>query len=262
MTRTNLLPVSLLPMILAALLLPSMAPAQGKSKQPPAADAVVPAPRSASVPSPGELNPVVLEVLRRYPTDGSHDYHWPRSGDEAKWRGCTKDLRYDGELLSAGDAKGRAYCCGLTFEVFLDAWMLWCERTERPQRISGLKLADVRRLQTQWFGSAKDRSCMRTALVDNQLGIEITDWEQARAGDFVQLWRTDGSGHSVVFLEWVRSGSKKEIVGMRYWSTQKSTKGIGERVEMFAAPGETATKPALVRRDELWICRVGVPAKR
>ena len=207
---------------------------------------------AAAVPAPGELNPLVIEVLRRYPTDGTHRYWWPRGGEAAKWRGCTKDLEYGGEVIAAGDAQGRCYCCGLTFEVLLDAWRLWCERAERPFRIDRMMAADVRRLQTQWFGSAKDRTCVRTALVENALGFEVEDWHDARPGDFVQLWRTNGSGHSVVFLEWVREA--EEIVGIRYWSTQKATAGIGEREERFARQGHAG-----VRADELWLCRVGRP---
>ena len=33
-----------------------------------------------------------------------------------------------------GDDDGRAYCCGLTFEVFVDAWRVWCQRNGRPWR--------------------------------------------------------------------------------------------------------------------------------
>ncbi len=206
--------------------------------------------QKAVVPAAGELNDYVLEVLRAYPDDGTHTYHWPR-GKGSKWRGCTKDLEYAGETLCAGDEKRRAYCCGLTFEVFLDAWRLWCERTKRPWRIADMKLADVRKLQTQWFGSARDRTCIRTALVENDLGEEVEGLERARPGDFVQLWRTKGSGHSVVFLDWVRDRDES-IIGLKYWSTQKSTNGIGTRVEYFERDG----KPGVTRK-EFYLCRVG-----
>lgn len=200
-------------------------------------------------PLPGALRPFVLEVIAGYPTDGTHRYHWPRSGG---WKGNTKDLRYAGSLLCAGDPKGRAYCCGLTFEVFFEAWRLWCAHRGRPFRIARMDRAAVRRLQGQWFGSAADRSCLRTALVEGGLGTRLDEarWHEARPGDFLQLWRNSGSGHSVVFLAWVRKGGR--IVGIRYWSTQKSTRGIGEREERFGS-GRQALK-----RDEFYLCRVGV----
>ncbi|MBK8975558.1 MAG: hypothetical protein IPM29_06500 [Planctomycetes bacterium] len=209
-------------------------------------------PDAVVVPAPGELNPIVLELLRAYPTDGTHPYHWPKTGT---WKGCTKDLEYGGQLLCEGDPEGRAYCCGLTFEVFLDAWRIWCQRNARPWRIAALDLEGVRRLQQQWFGSSSDPSCLHTALVDNRLGLRVTDRTDARAGDFVQLWRANGSGHSVVFLGWERSGG--ELVGMRYWSTQGATRGIGERTEWFdERGGDRRLDPA-----RLWICRVGIPPR-
>ena len=55
----------------------------------------------------------------------------------------------------------------------------------------------------------------------------------------------------MVFLGWVRE--KKKIVGIRYWSTQSSTKGIGERTERFGTSGST------VKKDELYVVRVGRP---
>jgi hypothetical protein len=209
---------------------------------------------ATAVPALGELNPLVLEVLGRYPTDGTHPYWWPR-GEEAKgWKGCTRDLEYRGEVFASGDPEGRAYCCGLTFEVFLEAWRLWCHRNGRPWRIGDLDVDGVRRLQREWFGSASDKTCLRTALVDNELGVRIEKFADARPGDFVQLWRKNGSGHSVVFLDWVREDD--EIVGLRYWSTQPSTRGIGERVEYF----DRGEKGLL--RDEFYLCRVGVEPRR
>lgn len=204
----------------------------------------------AGIPGPGELNELVLEALSRYPTNGTHTYHWPKTGG---WTGNTKDLVYGTELLAAGDPDGRCYCCGLTFEVFLDAWRLWTQRRGRPWQIVDYDLGRVRRLQRQWFGSAADKTCVRTALVDNGLGIQIEDLDDARSGDFVQLWRANGSGHSVVFLGWER-GESGAIEGIRYWSTQGSTQGIGERVESFLeSAGERR-----VLREQLYVCRVGV----
>jgi hypothetical protein len=199
-------------------------------------------------PAAGELNDLVLEVLRGYPTDGTHPYHWPKSGG---WKGCTRDLAYAGELLAAGDPQGRAYCCGLTFEVFLEAWMRWCRRELRPERILDSDLARVRRIQSLWFGSRDDPTCLQRALVANGIGVALDDPEAARPGDFVQFWRNDGSGHSVVFLAWVRGG--RSIAGLRYWSTQAATNGIGERTERIG-PG-----PREVDRARIHIARAGLP---
>jgi hypothetical protein len=192
--------------------------------------AQTPDPTPTAKPEAGILNPIVLEVLRSYPADGTHAYYWPKSGG---WKGCTKDLKYCGELLAAGDPKGRAYCCGLTFEVFFDAWMLWCRRNKHEESVAGLDVKAMKRVQSEWFGSKEDPTCLQTAFVANGLGHVVAKWEEATAGDFVQLWRNNGSGHSVVFLSWIKE--RESIVGLRYWSTQPSTKGIGEREERFGA---------------------------
>jgi hypothetical protein len=212
------------------------------------------------VPGPGELNPIVLEVIVRYPTDGTHRYWWPRGGEGKGWTGCTKDLEYAGEVFATGDPKGRCYCCGLTFEVLVDAWRIWCRRNARPWRIADLDVAGVRRLQRQWFGSAggSDRTLVCKALIDNDLGTRVENLEDARPGDFVQLWRESGSGHSVVFLEWLRDGDGDgEITGVLYWSTQGATQGIGERKESFVDGGKKR-----LLRDQFYIGRVGVPPRR
>ena len=207
---------------------------------------------AVAIPAAGELNPIVMEVIARYPTDGTHRYHWPKQGG---WKGNTKDLEYGGQVFAAGDPDGRCYCCGLTFEVLLDAWRVWCARNGRPWRIGDLDVAGVKKLQGQWFGSAADRSCLHTALVENDLGFRIDDWKDAQPGDFVQLWRANGSGHSVVFLGWERDADREDapITGIRYWSTQGATDGIGARSESF----EASAGRRRVLRDELWLCRVG-----
>jgi hypothetical protein len=207
----------------------------------------------ADTPAPGPTLPTetefarhLLAVIATYPTDGTHRYWWPKEG---AWRGNARTLRYDGAVLAEGDAEGRCHCCGLTFEVFLQAWQRWAKEAGRPERVLDLDVEGVRRLQTQWFGSPEDRSCLHTAIVANGLGRRIDRVEDARPGDFVQLWRTNGTGHSAVFLEAVREDGR--IVGLRYWSTQGSTNGVARHVERFEDAGGTVT------RDELWICRVG-----
>ena len=162
----------------------------------------------------------VLAVIATYPTDGTHGYWWPK---DDPWMGNVRTLRYDGKVLAEGDPQGRCFCCGLTFEVFLQAWERWAQEAGVPGRIAGLDLEGARGLQKQWFGSPQDRSCLHTAIVANGLGRRLERWEDAQPGDFVQLWRRNGSGHSVVFLEWaLRTGR----CGDHVWSTQSSTHGI------------------------------------
>jgi len=207
--------------------------------------------RPAKMPRTGELNAHIVAVLRQYPTDGQHRYYWPKMGG---WGGNTCDLRYRGKLFAKGDPKGRAFCCGLTFEVFLKAWERWSHAKKQPFVIPGIETVDeLKKLRAQWFGSDGNRKTLLNALVANKLGVRVAKLTDAKAGDFVQFWRHSGSGHSVIFDSWV-TGKDKKIVGMRYWSTQRSTKGIGYRVERFG--GKRG-----IKRDEIYIARVGRPAK-
>lgn len=201
---------------------------------------------SADVPRAGELNPHVLAVLASYPADGTHGYHWPKQGP---WRGITRTLTYAGEVLFEGDPQGRCHCSGLTFEVFLTAWMRWARENHRPERLAGRSGAEVRAFQQRWFGEGGDRQTLRTALVEGRLGRDVP-LESAQPGDFVQLWRHSGSGHSAVLLA-VERDAAGAPAALRYWSTQSSTNGIGERTERFGPA------PSDVDRAQTWVVRAG-----
>ncbi len=196
---------------------------------------------------PGALNAHVLAVLKSYPADGTHGYYWPKKG---AWLGFTRTLVYDGETIGEGDPKGRCHCSGITFEVFFRAWKRWCKASGKAIRIGRLDAAGVRAFVREWFGANGDRATLSAALTRHHLGRRLTDWDDARPGDFVQLWRQSGSGHSAVFLAWTRD-EDGSITGLRYWSTQSSTNGIGERSERFGDAG------SMVKRDEFFLVRVG-----
>lgn len=194
---------------------------------------------------PGDdFNQYVVSMMRGYPTDGTHQYYWPSSGS---WAGNTCDLYYKGALFSKGDAFERCYCCGLTFEVFFQAYERYCQDKRWKFIIKNFTSTDLLKFRKQWFGSDGNRTTLQNAIVSNKLGTAI-DLDDAKEGDFVQFWRGNGSGHSVIFVRWIYN-SKKEKIGLRYWSTQSSTKGIGERNEYFGAKG--------VDINQVYIARVG-----
>ena len=202
---------------LAALLVITLAlalPAQDARPAPP-----VPAPD-------GSLNAWVMDVVREYPTDGSCGYHWPKSGG---WEGVTQDLVWGGKKLATGDPQRRSYCCGLTYEV-------WVRALQRAQGgdVPGLDAATMHEARLRFFGDSKEgerKRLVQFALESMKLGRSVPHAE-ARTGDFVQLWRKSESGHQAVFINWLWKGD--EIVGLTYWSSQPSTKGIGYRSELVA----------------------------
>lgn len=205
---------------------------------------------SKTLPKAKDFRRALLGVMKSYPTNGKHLYYWPKGKAAKGWKGTTCDLVYDGQTVAKGDSKGRCYCCGLTFEVFFRAYKKWAKSKSKPFKIGDLDAKGVNKLIRAWFGANGDRRCSLGAIVDNKLGVHIKALKDAKAGDFVQLWRHNKSGHSVVFVNWVRD-ENKAIVGLKYWSTQKSTKGVGTRVERFGPKG--------LKRDEIYIARVGRP---
>jgi hypothetical protein len=199
--------------------------------------------RTVALGGVGDLNSHVLAVVHSYPLDGTHAFHWPKSGG---WEGTTRDLVWAGEKLASGDPQGRCYCCGLVYEV----WVRALERALGAPGHPDLAPATLREARLRFFGDSKAgerRKLVAFALPSLGLGKAIERREDARAGDLLQLWRHDGSGHQAVFVNWV--WRKGKIVGLTYWSTQTSTRGIGYHTELFGPEG--------VKEDEVYLARAG-----
>lgn len=157
------------------------------------------------------LNSKVLDVVKTFPINGTHKYYWVDGFD-----GVTQDLVYEGVVIAKGDKAWRTYCCGLTFETFFKA--------KGGVGLGSVK--DVVSIKRDWFVASGGRKGPVDALVHRGLADEVK-LEDALPGDFCQIWRKSGSGHSVVFLSY--DHVKKTL---HYWSTQPSTNGIGERTEV------------------------------
>jgi hypothetical protein len=179
----------------------------------------------------------VLAAARAIPDGGS--YVW------ANGSGAPREIRHDGELILKAQVKG-TYCSGFTFCVAMQA------ATERGL-LKGKIAQAVRQFQKEWYGSTEDAAERQCALAVERLGIgrEVKSLADARPGDFMQIWRTNKSGHSVLFLDWVREGD--QVVGIKYRSSQKSTDGVGDRIEYFAdAPG----RDGKVDRQRTYVARL------
>ncbi len=65
--------------------------------------------------------------------------------------------------------------------------------------------------------------------------------EDAVAGDFCQIWRKSGSGHSVVLIEKINKNGK--VVALRYYSSNAGRNqttgrtGAGEGTEYYSDSG-------------------------
>lgn len=179
----------------------------------------------------------VLAAAQAIPDGGS--YVWTNGS------GVPRDIRHEGELILKAQEKG-TYCSGFTFCVAME--------TARERGLLKGKSADaVRQFQKQWYGSTKEAAERQCALAVEQLGIgrEVKSLADAQPGDFMQIWRTNKSGHSVLFLDWVREG--EEVVGIKYRSSQKSTDGVGDRVEYFA---DVPAHDGKVDRQRTYVARL------
>jgi hypothetical protein len=179
----------------------------------------------------------VLEVARSYKDGGG--YVWEGGS------GVPREIKLNGQTVLPAQKKG-TYCSGFTFSVAMEA------AAERGL-LKNKKLEVVRQFQKEWYGVPKDAAETQCALAVERLGVgkRVKNLEDARPGDFVQLWRINKSGHSAVLFDLVRDGGK--IVGLKYRSSQKSTNGIGDRTEYFAdAPG----KDGKLDRKRIYVARL------
>ncbi len=185
-------------------------------------------------PVASNFNSVVMKYLETYPTDGTNGYYWPSGSD---WDGTTRDIWYQDVLVAEGDAQGRCFCVGLTWELYMRAWEEVDKSTGGDGSINGLSVDDLYTFRVDWFVRELDGAGPSVAMENYGVGEEITDVSKLVPGDFLQFWRHSGSGHNVVFIDWVQEGG--EIVGVEYWSTQSSTDGIAYNTESFGSSGSS-----------------------
>jgi len=176
-----------------------------------------------------EPNASIVKLFMKYPSNGTHNYWWPRKG-EGHYDGSTTNVVVNGQVVMIGESKARTFCCGLTLEVFYEFLK------SNPQLLNRID-GNYDRLKSLWFCKNINSPGPLDAMEATQTGQRIADLEQALPGDFVQLWRANKSGHSVIFVNWLR-GAKGERIGIQYWSSQIRTRGIGLNSELFGSvPG-------------------------
>jgi hypothetical protein len=162
------------------------------------------------------FNQRVLALLATYPERGAGGYQWPAPKGYA---GTTQDLFLDGERIARG-GQG-SHCVGITFEVFF----LVLEQWPGGFAASGFTEEKAKQLLKLWFVPTLGGKGVAEALPAVGLGREVP-WREAIEGDFFQVWMNDKTGHSAIFLSWVFDEGG-EIKGVRYWSSQPWTEGIG-----------------------------------
>jgi len=205
----------------------------------------------------GALNPYVLKVISAYPTNGSYSYHcsWtPREYDI--YNGVTQDLWYKGMVVAKAypDGSRCSYCCGFTFEVFVRAMKLRnIQKGLDADDFNEMTFGDLFNLLQIWYiegdGDSEERG-----ITAYGLGRKITDFGQARAGDFLSYSTTPSGGHSVIFIDWLRD-SESKIVGVKYFSSNLSgTHGVGYGSGRFSDSNRSGRG---ILRNSVHLGRVG-----
>jgi hypothetical protein len=159
--------------------------------------------------------------------------------------GVPEPVIYRGAEILGPKKKG-LHCCGFTF---------WTAMKVAQQRglLRDKEPRAVKQFQREWFGATKESSERQAAFAAEKLGIgRQIDPNDARPGDFVTFWRIyQRSGHSVVFLEYIRHDDV--IVGVKYRSSQPSTDGIGDVTDYFASSGY---RGATIDPSRFYVCRL------
>lgn len=191
------------------------------------------------------LNARVLALIATYPDGAFGGYAWPaRRGTS----GTTRDLRLGGEVIASG-GEGN-HCVGVTLEVF------WRALEQCPGGPAGaMSAARARAFKRVWYVPVDRGEGAAAAIPAFGLGERITSLDDARPGDFLQAWRADGLGHSVVFLGWQRDAAGA-IVGVDYWSSQPWTDGIG-RARTTIGVDDASFDPA-----QVYVARAYCPDRR
>ncbi|MEL7565003.1 MAG: hypothetical protein AAGU27_08995 [Dehalobacterium sp.] len=203
------------------------------------------------------LNNYVLDVIKTYA--GGY-YPYLLNNDYANYNGVTENLCYQDKVLSKANPAGNkaSFCSGITFEAFFKAMQKRNKDLNlSPDDFNGMSYDQLFDFMLIWYVANGNKKTNNVSIAVEKYGIgkSITNLENARAGDFIDISREDNSGHTVVFLNWLRDESGR-IIGLKYWSSQESTNGISEKEEYFNVTDSNGKKYGSVLINMVYIARV------
>ena len=209
------------------------------------------------------LNKYVLDVIETYSLEEGK-YPYLLNNDYENYNGVTEDLYYKGELLLKANPNGNkaSHCTGITFEVFFKAMKKRNKSLGIPQDdFNGMTKEELMDFVLTWYVAKgpKSESNLAVAIEKYGLGSKITNLEDLRPGDFIDLSRENNTGHAVIFQNWIREGNR--IIGLRHWSSQGSTNGISYKEEYFNVKNKSGKKYGNVIIDQLYMARIGAVDK-
>jgi hypothetical protein len=239
----------------------AVTPANNNINQRPAAEtpdrgaAAKPSPPSSSAKN-GDLYRYVLSVMNTYQIG---KYPYLLNTDYNNYNGVTTDLVYQGRTIAKANPNGNraSHCVGITFEVFFKAMQQRNRSLGLPEdNFNNMSADELRSFMLTWYvaNGSKANSNVAVAVERFGLGKRITKLENAKAGDFIDFSRTNNTGHTAVFMGWIRENQK--IIGLRYWSSQESTKGIAYKTEYFNVYDDNGVPYGNVDINNIYIARI------
>lgn len=174
------------------------------------------------------LNSAILEQIQEY---SPRDEFAPLPSElVASTMGATQDIYYLGERRIVGDSHRRSYCIGLIFEVYMKA----CEKYAggaNAYHLPTVTSDSFKQFRRDFYGVDGNKKTFVRTLSERGLGTEITV-DEAMPGDLIQFWRSNGTGHAVVFKE-LEKDREGRPTALHYFSVQSMTGGISDHVESF-----------------------------
>jgi hypothetical protein len=178
---------------------------------------------------PGGFNSYVVRSIddtSLYPKDSTYPYCWSYYGDDCGeiwgqiWGGW-----YQGEQIFPPSYD--CFCSGHTIEIFLNAWERYQEEWDLEiwEGYGALTVDDVDLgdFYQHWQGyGVATYASSAAALEYAGIGEELPQsrWDEATTGDFANLSRSTGTGHAIIFVDWVWEGGER--AGLRYYGCQGS----------------------------------------
>jgi len=169
------------------------------------------------------INPINSDILKIGESVSGGGYNKAFAGS-----GTPFVISHNGQEILPAATDG-TYCSGYTCGVSMKV-------LQQRGLLDNMTPDQLKNFQKTWYGAkdfekGKSETLSTKALEDYNLGKRI-EHKAAKPGDIAQIWRNNGSGHSVIFKDWV-TDDKGNRIGIKYRSSQPNTKGIGDRTEIF-----------------------------
>ena len=177
-----------------------------------------------------------IEVAKKFEPLAFGKYSW------AGGSGMPIDIKFISDTpLFSKMTDGSTYCTGFTFAVCFTCSL-------NRGLLEDFTDDNVKKMQSVWNqGDAQNKPKLCVDAISkplasnlNAIGKEVS-LQESEANDFCQIWRTSGSGHSVILVEKIVKDGK--ITGIKYISSNASVNpisgktGVGENTEYFSDSG-------------------------